>query len=87
MSDAPKTLTECSQRANAALDILKAADLTPEQRMAVYDLVNAYLFASDGYAKLHRVATELVQSVSEYMGFSRPAPPSQAATETTTRAN
>jgi len=67
MSDAPKNLTECSQRANAALDILKAADLTPEQRMAVYDLINAYLFASEGCTKLHRIATELANSVREYM--------------------
>ena len=71
MSDAPKTLTECSQRANAALDILNAADLTPEQRMAVYELVNAYLFASDGCTKLHRVATELAESVREYMGADK----------------
>jgi hypothetical protein len=67
MSDAPTTLAECSQRANAAFDILKAADLTPEQKIAVYDLVNAYLFASDGCTKLMGIATELSQLAMEYM--------------------
>ena len=65
MTDIPKTLAECSQRVNAAFDTLKSADLTPDQKMALYDIVNAYLFACDGCTKLMKICKEFSQLCNE----------------------